>query len=763
MLNFKLLPKSDVLRNRELSIAFMVTGAVVGFALLIVNYALIYYFSGDIFTFPSFIQLHRERPLVIITDLIPVFSVLIAYLLSLLFLSRDRTIRSERTKNAREREAILSGIKELTLGRNFSQIEGTSIDPEIRHSLLELESRLKENRKKEQQRRKEDEQRNWVSEGLAKFGDILRTHSNDIEAMGYAVVSELVRYLDINQGGFFVVDDSTRFAAFSMIACHAYDRKKFPDKRIPWGEGLIGAVAMERKSYYTNKIPDGYLTITSGLGRSTPRFLLLVPMVLNEEVFGVLELASFHPIESYQIQFVERVAENTATTLNIIKSNLRTSQLLKETQEQADQLAQQEEQVRQNIEELKATQAEAARQSEQFISFTNSVNHTLIRAEYNTEGVLLYANTKFLKKLGYSGNREVEGKHISMFIDEKDLEWFNSIWSGLAKGGAHFEGYMKHVTKQGQDLWTMSTYTCVRKDDGSVEKILFLGIDTTEQKEESLDYEGQIEAINNLSPKAEFKPDGRLIFSNELFNKTLKYGPKEVENKNVFDFIQTGDQERFNEIWEQVVTGNAFQGHLRMINRFEEELWFRASFTSVNDMYGEIEKVIFLANEITKEREMEISLREQHRELVRKEEEMRLRTLDLKRDIETINQKWKDKKQALQKEKTIYATLVDSFPYPVVTINNLGFVKHFNRSASAYWGLKSSKAEAGKAEALFSEGDQPDIIAAFIDPAIQNKQVIHAKTRLNIKGKPSRDEYISILRSEIENEIYYSMVIHSKK
>jgi PAS domain-containing protein len=165
-------------------------------------------------------------------------------------------------------------------------------------------------------------------------------------------------------------------------------------------------------------------------------------LLWNEQVFGIIELASFNEIEDYKIQFVGRIAENIASTINAMESSLRTEQLLVETRAQADQLALQEEQVRQNMEALKITQEEAARQAETFISFTNTVNHTLMRAEYDTEGRLLYANTRFLKKLGYSGNREVNGKHISIFINEKDQPWFNSIWEKLSLGGRHFEGYM---------------------------------------------------------------------------------------------------------------------------------------------------------------------------------------------------------------------------------------------------------------------------------------------------------------------------------
>ncbi len=76
----------------------------------------------------------------------------------------------------------------------------------------------------------------------------------------------------------------------------------------------------------------------------------------------------------------------------------------------------------------------------------------------------------------------------------------------------------------------------------------------------------------------------------------------ELEQMNVFDFFGTGEQERFNEIWENVIRGEAFQGQLKMKSKFEEELWFRATFLSVDDMYGEVEKVIFLANEIPKKK-----------------------------------------------------------------------------------------------------------------------------------------------------------------
>jgi PAS domain S-box-containing protein len=544
-----------------------------------------------------------------------------------------------------------------------------------------------------------------------------------------------------------------------MIACHAYDRKKFPGKRINWGDGLIGAAAIEKKGYYTDKISDGYLSITSGLGKANPRYLLIEPLVWNDQVFGIIEIASFKRMEEYQIQFVQRVAENIATTINSMESKLRTEQLLIETRAQADKLVIQEEQVRQNMEALKLVQEEGARQAEIFISFTNTVNHTLMRADYNTDGTLIYANTRFLKKLGYSGNREVDGKHISMFINEKDRAWFNTLWEQLSKGGRHFEGYMKHETKLGQDLWTMATYTCARRDDGSVDKILFLAIDSTEQKKQSIDYEGQIEAIDRLNAKAIFSPDGKLQLSNALFRNSLKFTELELSQMNVFDFFGAAEQGRFNEIWENVIRGEPFQGQIKMRSKFEEELWFRATFLSVNDMYGEVEKVIFLASEMSKEKEMELASRKQHEKLVRKEEELRLATLDLKRKLEESNELRKQETRKFQKEIRQYLHVLEELPYSVININNLGFVLFFNRHAEKRWKMKQKEILGKNVKILFPVENTSDIITGFIDPARSKSTGIFKDQELAIPGREKEVSNLMVISTDLVEEVLYTLII----
>ncbi len=747
------------LDKKEMVVRYGAIGFVLGIILSVVEYALILQLGDTPFSFNAIAQLHQSYTFFYVIDLLAIPGLFFGILIGSWRFSQQDTLSERIRQETDKNEEIKLFTHALIEGDLNTKVSLTHIEQSLSDTLYNLRDTLNRNREMERERRLDERQRNWISEGLAEFGDILRKHSLDMETMTYSVVSRLVRYLDANQGAIFLSAEKDGERFLEMVSCHAFDRKKYPDKQLAWGDGLIGAAALEMKGYYTDRIQDGYLSITSGLGKANPRYLLIEPLIWNEQVLGVVEIASFKKLEEHKIQFVERVAENIATTINNMNSNLRTEQLLKETRAQADQLLVQEEQVRQNMEALQVLQEEGAKQAEIFISFTNTVNHTLMRAEYDTQGILLYGNTRFLKKLGYSGNREVEGKHISMFINEKDQTWFNALWETLAKGGKHFEGYMKHETKLGQDLWTMATYTCVRKEDGSVEKVLFLAIDSTEQKKQSIDYEGQVEAIDKLNAKAIFTPDGRLESSNSLFSSTFKYADKELEQMNVFDFFGTGQQERFNEIWEKVILGEAFQGQLKMQSKFEEALWFRATFLSVNDMYGEVEKVIFLANEITKEKEMELASRKQYEKVIRKEEDQRMASLDLKRKLEDSLSLRDQEKLKFAKDVKQYIHVLEELPFSVLTINNLGRVLFFNRHAEQRWKLKQKEVIGAGVSTLFPEKNASEVISSFIDPARSKIAGVFPDQVLEIPGqKPDRGSLL-LIRTDLEDELLYTLLI----
>lgn len=244
----------------------------------------------------------------------------------------------------------------------------------------------------------EDRKRNWATEGLARFADILRSRTNNLTELSDNIISNLVKYMNANQGALFLVnDDNQQDVYIELVACYAYDRKKFLNKRIQVGEGVTGQCIQERDTIYMSDIPGNYLKITSGLGEALPRHLLVVPLRLDEQIFGAVELASFQAIEPHHIEFVEKLGESIASTISSVKVNSRTRKLLEETQFQAEQMRAQEEEMRQNMEELSATQEEmhrAQRRSEEMLREMKQREEDLTRENRELQSQLEAVNAE---------------------------------------------------------------------------------------------------------------------------------------------------------------------------------------------------------------------------------------------------------------------------------------------------------------------------------------------------------------------------------
>jgi GAF domain-containing protein len=219
----------------------------------------------------------------------------------------------------------------------------------------------------------EDKKRNWINIGFAKISEIIR-NNNHTDDFYFSMVSFLVQYLNANQGGLFIINNQNENDKFiELKACLAYERKKFLQKRIEIGEGLIGRCMQEAASIYMTQIPENYITITSGLGEANPSCLLLVPLKVNTEIFGIVEIASFNGLAPYQIEFVEKIAESIGSAIAGVKMNERTKLLLEKAQQQAEELRAQEEEMRQNLEELATTQEEMLRKEREYMQIIETL------------------------------------------------------------------------------------------------------------------------------------------------------------------------------------------------------------------------------------------------------------------------------------------------------------------------------------------------------------------------------------------------------
>ncbi|TAH19943.1 MAG: GAF domain-containing protein [Cytophagales bacterium] len=211
--------------------------------------------------------------------------------------------------------------------------------------------------------KEEDKIRQWRADGIAKFNEIIRKDSQQVQKLYDEIIAEMVKYVSANQGGFFILkeEEGEEEPFLEMAACYAYERSKYIDKRIYVSEGLMGQAYQDKEPMMLTEIPPQYIQITSGLGKALPRCILIVPLKYNENICGIIELASFNTFQPYHIEFVRRVGEIVASAILTSQNNEKTQELLRETQHQSEQMRAQEEEMRQNLEELNATQEEMQR------------------------------------------------------------------------------------------------------------------------------------------------------------------------------------------------------------------------------------------------------------------------------------------------------------------------------------------------------------------------------------------------------------------
>jgi PAS domain S-box-containing protein len=330
----------------------------------------------------------------------------------------------------------------------------------------------------------DDKKRNWATGGLAKFGEILRTNNNDLLKLADEIIGNLVKYLQANQGALYIVDDNVdgEEPTMSMKACYAWDKKKFLNHKIHRGEGLAGQAWQEGDIVYLTEVPQNYIKITSGLGDANPTSVLIVPLKVNDQIFGVVEIASFGSFRDFEIEFVQKIAESIASTISSVKINAKTQRLLEESQEMTEQMRAQEEEMRQNMEELQATQEEMQRGQAEVEGTMKVINESMAVVEFDTEGVILKANHNFLDLMGYK-QEEIAGEHDRIFVpkDERNSEAYRNQWRDLASGRSA-KGEFKRVNKNGEEVWLKASYSPVRNKSGVITKVMEIAYDITSLK-----------------------------------------------------------------------------------------------------------------------------------------------------------------------------------------------------------------------------------------------------------------------------------------
>lgn len=386
--------------------------------------------------------------------------------------------------------------EQIGKGNLEASFEPLSESDVLGNSLLKMRESLKKAKTDEDIRRKDDERRNWATQGLARFADLLRQNNDDIEKLSFEIVYNMVKYIDAKVGGIYILNQEDEEHHFlEMKACFAYDRKKKLEKTIEIGEGLIGACFKERKTMHLKKIPEGYLSIVSGLGESQPKAIINVPLIYNEEILGVIELAALEPFDEFEIEFVEKVGESIAATISTVKVNMRTSELLQQSRLQSEQLRAQDEEMRQNMEELSATQEEMARKNAEMEGVIGAINKSNFVIYYDLNGYIIDFNDAYLKRFKIKDKSEFIGSHHSdnMNLDEKHKMEYDKFWEDLRSGKMKRD--ISKLTVGKNDYWFEETYSPIKDNNGKTYKIMKIANDITNSKTSEIEFDKKLKEL----------------------------------------------------------------------------------------------------------------------------------------------------------------------------------------------------------------------------------------------------------------------------
>lgn len=388
---------------------------------------------------------------------------------------------NEMSDTLKETAEFANDIKE----KNFDKEYSPSVkNNEIGKALILLKDNLQQTAEQELIRSNEEKQNQWATHGHSMFSDILRNNISDIRKLCNAVMDSLVPYIDVNQGGIFIrttmPDDDTE-ECFELYAVFAYGHQRFHKRTLRLDEGMIGACAMEQQTIILNNIPDNYTDISSGLGTAKPKCIMFVPLKYNDYLYGVMEFASFKTFEPYQIQFVERISENIASTIANAKISEQTTLLLKKARQQAQQMEAKEDELKGEIETLNNLVATTQGELSEIEQVNNAMNKTMLVAIFSTKGDTIDANRKFALRYTLDIN-DIRRKNVYeiLQLNLSKYDEFKKMWDAVKQGSTETYNIEFKINNTVRKI--RNVFVPVSNAENQIDRILCLATDITGQQ-----------------------------------------------------------------------------------------------------------------------------------------------------------------------------------------------------------------------------------------------------------------------------------------
>ncbi|GAC1587091.1 MAG: HAMP domain-containing protein [Acidimicrobiales bacterium] len=264
------------------------------------------------------------------------------------------TLASTLTTQLRAIAEVSTAVTQGDLSRQIA-VEAQGEVAELKDNINQMIANLRDTTQK-------NAEQDWLKTNLARISGLMQGQ-RDLRTVSRLIMSELTPVVSAQVGGFFLAAPDG--SVFNLLATYGYRSRDGVATSFASGEGLVGQAAIERKSILITEAPKDYIRISSGLGEATPVNIIVIPVLFEDEVRAVIELASFQPFTEVHLTFLDQLRETIGVVLNTIIANMRTEELLEQSQSYARLLEEQNRDIEVKNREIELAQVALQERAEQ--------------------------------------------------------------------------------------------------------------------------------------------------------------------------------------------------------------------------------------------------------------------------------------------------------------------------------------------------------------------------------------------------------------
>ncbi|MEU0743010.1 HAMP domain-containing protein [Streptomyces sp. NPDC006134] len=253
------------------------------------------------------------------------------------------------TRQVRAIAEVASAVAEGDLTRSIT-VEASGEVAELKDNINSMVESLRETTRANQEQ-------DWLKTNLARISSLMQGH-RDLPVVAELIMDELVPLVSAQYGAFYLAEDGDDGPELRLVGSYGRPGDDPRPTRIAFGRTLVGQAARSRRTITVDELPPGYVTISSGLGEVVPTALVVLPIVVEGQVLGVIELASVTPFTQIHQDFLAQLMETVGVNLNTIVANARTDELLAESQRLTSELQARSTELQVQQEELQRSNAE---------------------------------------------------------------------------------------------------------------------------------------------------------------------------------------------------------------------------------------------------------------------------------------------------------------------------------------------------------------------------------------------------------------------